>query len=343
MLEQEFFQHLTDGVVIMDKRRIIQEMNPAAVRLTGWNIGEKTPYCTFCQKRDIKAGEQRCLLMSDNPPPYFESEMPTMYGETIPVSFSTTDLSGAPDEEGKTVLMLRDLSQKKKEEEIHMAKLLARQTIEAQEAERKRIALELHDGVGQSLFSVSMALQVLARQADSGTASLIASTLPVLQDAMQEVKRLSADLRPPALDMLGLNAALTSLIRRMEQHFPLSIVLHSNLDAGIRFTPQLELNVYRIIQEALHNIARHAHSPEAVVDMIHKPEEDLLTVTVSDHGKGFDSQAIQQTGGGLGLRHMAERTRLLDGSIRIISAPGNGTTIHISIPCSNRGVPCAYD
>lgn len=335
MLEQEFFQHLTDGVVIMDKQRIIQEMNPAAVRLTGWNIGERAPYCIFCQKRVIQEGEQRCLLMGHNPPPYFESEMPTMYGETIPVSFSTTYLSGAPDEEGKTVLMLRDLSQKKKEDEIRMAKLLARQTIEAQEAERKRIALELHDGVGQSLFSVSMALQVLARQTDPSTAAFITDTLPVLQDAMQEVKRLSADLRPPALDMLGLNAALTSLIRRIEQHFPLAVTLHSNVDADTRFTPQLELNVYRIIQEALHNIAKHAHSPQAIVEVIHDRKKNRLTVTITDQGTGFDTEAVHH-GGGLGLRHMTERTRLLDGTIRISSIPGRGTTIQISIPCTNK-------
>ena len=160
MFDKDLFQYLTDGLVIMDSNRIIKQMNPAAHQLTGSQIGGKVPHCTFCQGREVKPGEERCILAGKEPVSYFESEMP-IYGENLPVAFSTTFLPSKNKKEQQMVLMIRDISKKKREEEAKMAKLMTRQTIDAQEFERKRLVQELHDGIGQSLYSVSMGLNSL--------------------------------------------------------------------------------------------------------------------------------------------------------------------------------------
>ncbi|WP_027417324.1 PAS domain-containing sensor histidine kinase [Aneurinibacillus terranovensis] len=333
MFTRELFHYLTDGVVIMDRDRIIQQMNPAARKLTGWQIGEKVPYCTFCQKRELMPGEERCLLAEKEPVPYFESEMP-VYGENLPVAFSTTYLPGKNDMEKQMVLMIRDISKKKKEEEARMAKLITRQTIEAQEAEKKRMAQELHDGVGQSLYSVSMGLHRLVRQIDEEEAkNTVAELQTILNDTMSEVKRLSANLRPDTLDMLGLGAAISSLIHSMERHFPIKITLKSVLRTEHRMAPHIELNIYRIIQEILNNIVKHSNSPTAYVSVDFANRHDLV-ISIRDEGIGFN---VNEVHSGLGLKHVKERTVFLDGHLEINSAPGEGSSFHLYIPGAWKG------
>ncbi|ERI05905.1 PAS domain-containing sensor histidine kinase [Aneurinibacillus aneurinilyticus] len=332
MLEHMLFQALSDGVLIMDRNRIIQEINPAATRMTGWETGHKVPYCLFCQYREVEHDEERCLLMGKNAPSYFESEMPTLYGESIPVSFSTTYLPAEDGTVEHTLLMLRDISQKKQEEEARMAKLLARQTIEAQEAERKRLAQELHDGIGQSLYSISMALGLLRQIVPESGTQLFATASATLADTMREVKQLSVTLRPPALDILGLKAALVSLIRQMEQHFSLKITMRYKLPLGLRMSSSMELHIYRIVQEILSNAAKHAKSPVLFLSLRPLSNRFGLRLTIRDKGKGFDPIHVYRHSTGLGLKHLAERTKLLQGSMHISSAPGRGTVLRFVIP-----------
>ncbi|MED4728823.1 PAS domain-containing sensor histidine kinase [Aneurinibacillus migulanus] len=326
------FQALSDGVLIMDRNRIIQEINPAATRMTGWKTGQKVPYCLFCQHREVVHGEERCLLMGKNAPSYFESEMPTLHGENIPVSFSTTYLPTEDETIEHTVLMLRDISQKKQEEEMRMAKLLARQTIEAQEAERKRLAQELHDGIGQSLYSISMALGLLRQTVPESDAQLFTIASSTLADTMKEVKQLSVALRPPALDILGLKAALASLIRQVEQHFSLKITICYNLPSSLRIPSSIELHIYRIVQEALSNAAKHAKSPVVFISLCSLSDHSGFHIIIRDKGKGFDPIHVHRHSTGLGLKHLAERTELLEGSMHIDSAPGCGTVLRFVIP-----------
>lgn len=333
MFDKDLFRYLTDGLVIMDSNRVIHHMNPAAHRLTGWNIGEKVPHCTFCQNREVPPGEDRCILSGQEPVPYFESEMPTKYGENLPVAFSTTFLPGKEENDRQMVLMIRDISKKKREEEAKMAKLMARQTIEAQETERKRLAQELHDGIGQSLYSVSIGLNsLLYNVQDPQNRSALSDLLHILHDTMNEVKRLSADLRPSALDMLGLGAALSSFISRVQRHSSIAIYFDSSLNKGDRFSPNMELNLYRIIQEGLNNIIKHSESKVAHISIRKIDNEKRLEILIADEGKGFSPKEINLISQGLGLKHIKERVYLLDGTLQLDSAPGKGTRIHITIP-----------
>jgi len=332
MFDFDLFQHLTDGLVIMDKERTILHMNPSAHRLTGWQIGGKVPHCTFCQKRDIQPGEERCILAERGPVSYFESEMPTVYGENLPVTLSTTFLPGNHENDRKMVLMIRDISKKKQEEEAKMAKLLARQTIEAQETERKRLVQELHDGIGQSLYSISIGLNnLLYNTENQHLRSSLSDLLHVLNDTINEVKRLSADLRPTSLDMLGLQAALSSLVSRIERHSSIKIDFQSVLHHYNRFPPHVELNIYRIIQEGLNNIVKHSESPTAFISIQWTNHEKGLFIIIEDYGKGFNKKE-KGNDSGLGLKHIQERINLLDGHFEIESEPGKGTKLLITIP-----------
>lgn len=332
MFDFDLFQHLTDGLVIMDSERTILQMNPSAHRLTGWKIGEKVPHCTFCQKRMVKPGEERCILAGKEPVPYFESEMPTVYGENLPVAFSTTFLPGNNERDRQMVLMIRDISKKKREEEAKMAKLLARQTIEAQETERKRLVQELHDGIGQSLYSISIGLNgLLYSTGDEHLRNTLSDLLHVLNDTMNEVKRLSADLRPTSLDMLGLEAALSSLISRIERHSLITIEYQSDLHHNDRFSPNVELNLYRIIQECLNNIVKHSGSKKAAVSIQWIKNGKGLKIIIEDEGRGFHLEHAGKSTG-LGLKHIQERVYLLDGTCEIHSHIGKGTSILITIP-----------
>ncbi|MFT9847404.1 PAS domain-containing sensor histidine kinase [Aneurinibacillus sp. REN35] len=337
MLEHTLFQTLTDGVLIMDAKRKILEMNPAASKMTGWTIGQTVPYCVYCQKRKLVPGEERCLMTGKNAPTYFESDMPTLQGETIPVSFSTAHLPSENDTDRQIVLMLRDLSQKRKEEELQMAKLMARQTIEAQEAERKRLAQELHDGIGQSLYSISMALGLLRQDIGEHKVDLLDNITATLQTTMKEVKRLSVALRPPALDILGLKAALLSLARQVEMHFPLTVTIHYHLPAELHLSSSTELNIYRILQETLSNAAKHAGAATVSIYLEQMNATDDLRLTVCDDGIGFDLSHVHKQSEGLGLRHIAERARLLEGRVDIHTAPQSGTTVQVTIPYAERG------
>lgn len=332
MFDFDLFQHLTDGLVIMDSQRTILQMNPSAHRLTGWQVGEKVPHCTFCQKRVLQPGEERCILAGKEPVSYFESEMPTVYGENLPVAFSTTFLPGNNERDRQMVLMIRDISKKKKEEEAKMAKLMARQTIEAQETERKRLVQELHDGIGQSLYSISIGLNgLLYSTLDQHLHTTLSDLLHVLNDTMNEVKRLSSDLRPTSLDMLGLDAALSSLISRIERHSQVTIDYHSVLHYNDRFSPNIELNLYRIIQEGLNNILKHSESQQASISIQWLNNGKGLKIIIEDRGKGFYlDKASKSTG--LGLKHIQERVYLLDGTLEINSLIGKGTTLLITIP-----------
>lgn len=333
MVDKELFQYLTDGLVIMDTNRTILQMNPAAHQLTGWKVGEKVPHCTFCQSREVNPGEERCILAGKEPVSYFESEMPTEYGENLPVAFSTTFLPGKNNKEQQMVLMIRDISKKKREEEAKMAKLMTRQTIEAQESERKRLVQELHDGIGQSLYSVSMGLNsLLYSSSDKKTKQIVSDLLIILNDTMQEVRRLSTDLRPTALDMLGLGASLSSLISRIQQHSSISIDFESVLNTTDRFSPHIELNLYRIIQEALNNIVKHSECQTAMVSIEWSDKREGLDILIKDDGKGFNTKEVKKNSQRLGLKHIQERVYLLDGKVDIQSAPDKGTSLHIVIP-----------
>ncbi len=211
------------------------------------------------------------------------------------------------------------------------------QRLAAAEAERTRWARELHDETLQSLGNLRLMLAA-ARRNGKPEAMLRANTQAIsqLESDIANLRALIADLRPAALDRLGIEAAINALadrLRRTGLELDVSLDLaYEHGRASERLTPELETALYRIIQEALGNAIKHGHARRAVVEVIE--DGRMVCVTVRDDGEGFDP--AKQTGG-FGLLGIRERAELHDGSVSVDSAPGQGATITANLPVARRG------
>ena len=327
---KEIYEHIQDGIIVMTAAREIVMMNPAASRLTGWAVGERVPYCTYCMEREKQTGEQTCYLIANSEVPSFLSQMPTYHGKNIDVEMSTAAIYPNSDTgETEYLLVLRDQELLKKAQEVDITKKMMRALIDAKESEHKRLAQELHDGVGQSLFTVSVALQAVNSfvQHNDKLSDYITEVQAELQRAMEDVKAYSHQLRPHSLDQLGLVPTIQMMLDHLAKNMPhVSFMLHApNIT---RFEAVIEINVYRVIQEALHNVLKYANAAHVNVTMTQ--DEDYLYVTIRDDGVGFNRKDI--TSEGLGLKHMEERIAFIHGTCSIQSAVGSGTTIQLQVP-----------
>jgi signal transduction histidine kinase len=196
------------------------------------------------------------------------------------------------------------------------------QSVEAAEQERRRWARELHDETLQSLGAVRLMLSGALRSGEAGEA--VEHAVDELQNTIEDLRGLITELRPAALDELGLGPALESLVERVAVSSDVDVELTVELgeEAGARLAPELESAAYRIVQEALNNAIRHSGATHIAVEVAVEAGE--LSVVVRDDGQGFDPD---QSGNGFGLLGMRERVDLVSGELTVDSAPGEGTAI----------------
>ncbi|MCC6790305.1 MAG: HAMP domain-containing protein [Thermomicrobiales bacterium] len=216
---------------------------------------------------------------------------------------------------------------------------LASQVIRAQEDERRRIARELHDDTAQVLFAQLLRLSALKASDDVAVQELAGSLEEMTSEALESVRRLALELRPPALDDLGLLAALGDLAQRFSDQLAIPVDYQARGDRG-RLNPDIELVLYRVAQEALTNVAKHASAAAAWVDL-DRSETDV-TLSIRDNGVGFDEANVvgsDDLGLGLGLFGMEERVSLVGGRFDIWSQPGKGTEVFAYIPLSAHPSP----
>ncbi|WP_016881255.1 MULTISPECIES: histidine kinase [unclassified Rhodococcus (in: high G+C Gram-positive bacteria)] len=193
----------------------------------------------------------------------------------------------------------------------------------AQEAERARIARELHDEIGQSLTVALLALKRAVDKAPSGLRGDLHHAQNAVRGSLDEVSGIARRLRPDVLEDLGLHSALNALCSEFTQATGVDVVKH--LDAHLaRLDPNIELVCYRVAQEALTNVARHAGADKVRVDL-HATDEHL-TLRIADDGKGGVLTA------GAGITGMRERALLVDATLTIDSSPGEGTQIRLIVP-----------
>jgi signal transduction histidine kinase len=218
---------------------------------------------------------------------------------------------------------------------------LSHRLIEVQEAERRRIAGELHDEIGQALTIVKMNLQAAQRLAGSTeTDTHFGESVAIVERALEQVRNLSLDLRPSLLDDLGFVAALRWYVARQARLA--GFVLHFSVDdLGGRLAPALETTCFRVAQEALTNIVRHAEAREVWVGLAC---DDELCLTIRDDGVGFDVSAAHTRaahGESFGLLGMRERVGIVGGRLTISSSPGQGTLVYACFP--QQMLPAARD
>jgi signal transduction histidine kinase len=209
---------------------------------------------------------------------------------------------------------------------------LSAQLVTAQEQERRHIARELHDEIGQALTAIKVELACAQRSIEGGQGSalVLQAARTITDGALHQVKDLSYLLHPAALDEFGLVSAVDEHIKSFGRRHGIAVELsHSSMSS--RLAPGTEAAAYRIIQEALNNVARHANATEAKVYLARQPE--ALRVVIEDNGIGFDASAPRSADRrGLGLIGMRERASYLDGTVVIDSACGRGTRIVVELP-----------
>jgi signal transduction histidine kinase len=202
--------------------------------------------------------------------------------------------------------------------------------VSAQEQERRRLARELHDETGQALTSILLGLRTVEEaQGESAMHSAVAEVRELVRATLQDVRQLAVELRPKALDDFGLVAALERLAESFAEQTGISVAFESMLPSG-RLAPEVETALYRIVQESLTNIVKHARADS--VSIVLGRKADSVSVVVEDDGVGFDPDRAREDG--LGLIGMRERVSLLGGRLAVESRPGAGTTFVAEVPVS---------
>jgi signal transduction histidine kinase len=213
------------------------------------------------------------------------------------------------------------------------ARRLVGQLVTAQEDERRRISRDLHDQLGQQLTALRLKLAALKEACgDEELCAQVEAVQKLAERVDSEVDFLAWELRPTALDDLGLTAALANFVQEWSKHYQIPAEVHvEGFGSGaLRLPPQAETCLYRITQEALNNIAKYAQAARVAVLLERRDSQAVLVV--EDDGVGFDPEESMAGARGLGLVGMRERAALIGGSLEIESASGQGTTIYARVP-----------
>jgi PAS domain S-box-containing protein len=338
-LLEKTINSLHAAVIIVDAHRTtIQECNPAAT-------------CMFGHSREEMIGQSPALLHLDEAMreefrwhlesavkekgllSEFEFKMKRKDGTSFPAEHTLVPIRNEADQIVTWVGVVRDITEQKRIEED--LRQLSGRIIEAQEAERQRVARELHDSVNQVIASAKMRLRKLEACVALNPAAreLFARCDELLVQALEENRRIAHDLRPTDLDELGLADACRSFCRQFQARTSL-VVKTCFARSAQRCPPVTELNLFRIVQEALNNVEKHARARTIRVQIAFQRRG--LMLRIQDDGRGFDpaaSKAAKRRGEGIGLTNMRERAAILGGTCEVESVPNQGTTITVRAPC----------
>ena len=227
-------------------------------------------------------------------------------------------------------------SQQELQESREELRSLAGQLLTAQEEERRRIARDLHDDVNQRLAMLAMDLRRIERKQigdETATMHMISSITERLTRVSDDVRQLAYRFHPSILDDLGLVKAVRRLVDDFSDSTGL-VAMYVHRDPVAPVPTNIATCVYRIAQETLTNVARHAHASEVEVELI--CDEGMITLSVRDNGVGFDLARASQERGRLGLLSMKERVRLVGGTLDVIAAQGSGTHVEVHVPLAVR-------
>ncbi|MFF2532849.1 ATP-binding protein [Brevibacillus sp. NPDC058079] len=338
-LMQSIFANASDAILVIDHEGRIVKANAALEQMTGWTEEElirDKHICELCLGMATCMEETSCTdcFFKRVQMPSFEMRLRTKSGVDYPVAASSARL--ADESQGKLVMIMRDMSAQQRVEKERYQYKLTNFAIQAQEEERKRIARELHDGVGQALYSILVGLNVVRqRELSELVMQHVTELVNMTSKAMEEVKRMALELRPSALDDLGLLPALRSLMKRVEKTFHIQVELHVQGEKR-RYSAAMETALYRIVQEAMTNTAKYAKASH--LGIMFENREKEIVVTIVDDGVGFEVEKTLNIGKGLGVFGMKERAQLLGGTVDIRSAPEEGTTVIVRIPVPKEGV-----
>lgn len=342
----DLYQLAPVGYCTLDAQGLIRQANLAAASMLGQPPAAllDQPLTAFILSQDQDSYYlYRRRAGSAGHAPSCELRMKRSDGTLLWVQLAITlarNAQGGPE----LRVVMSDVTQHKQvesalRESVQQSRRLSRRVIEAQETERRRIAMELHDELGQALTAIKINLQVGERFQGQTPVELSAENVRIVDEALVQMRRLAYALRPSMLDDLGLAAALRSMAQQTAQRSGLTIRCEPDL-AVQRLAPEVEIAVFRIAQEALTNIVRHAQARQ--VQMTLRREGGMLVLSVQDDGCGFaleDVRARAATGGSLGVLGMEERAALIGAELQITSAVGQGSRLCLRYPLQTPGEP----
>ncbi len=329
------FEASPDAMLVVDSGGMIRDLNRQAVALFGWSReeieGSAVESLVPAASRDLHRSHRRRYAEAPRPRPMgrgLELEALRKDGTTVPVeiSLAPSDLAAGP---GHVICAVRDISAWRR------MRRLSSMMIAAAENERKHLSHELHDEFLQTLVALKIRVKLLADERDDGERERARERIAgEIGDAIGGVKRMIRGLLPPALDHQGLASALHSMFRDIEDVYGFKIdarlePVDGELDAVAALT------LYRIVQEAVNNAARHSGASRAVVTLV--PANRRVSATIRDEGRGFawtEAKALDGDGH-IGLTGMRERAALVGGAVAVRSAPGKGTIIRASVPANS--------
>jgi PAS domain S-box-containing protein len=317
-----------DAIVTKTLDGVIRSWNRGAERLFGYTAGEAIGEQIFLIVPPDRVAEERDVLSRlgrGERIDHFETIRQAKDGRRIPISLT---VSPVRDDRGNLIgasKVARDISDRLERERVH---LLTRLVV-AQDDERRRMARELHDELGQQMTALRLTLETLkAAVIDRGD---LHAQIEMLQEMARQLDQDVAfrvrGLRSTVLETRGLVAALREYVGNWSQHFSVPLRLHTNVSED-RLPPDIEGTMYRVVQEALNNVLKHARA--AHVDIALERHANHVSLIIEDDGVGFDpsNAAI----GGVGLVGMRERAALIGADLQIESTAGCGTTVFVRVP-----------
>ncbi len=335
------------GYVTLDRYGIIRQMNSVCAGLLGLNqieaIGQ--PFNAMVVRSDLPAFNAHLRHAAAHDASFTtELQLKRRSGDAWYAQLITVPMFDAERHAPAFWTVIADITDRKRAErererlleEVRAGreqlKTLSAQLIEAHEAERRRLALELHDEIGQALTGLKLMLNLSLRLPPEAAKERLSEAQVVIDQLITLEEELSLELRPSMLDNLGLLPTLLWHFDRFTRQTNIQVQFkHSRLDRR-RFGPAVETAAFRIVQEAMTNVARYAGVEQVSVTM--HASDQMLYMTIQDHGVGFDLAPALAGNGAVGLSGMRERAFLLGGQLSVESAPGKGTTITAELPCS---------
>ncbi len=331
---KHLFSQLTDAVVLVDSQGFITDCNSAACQLTGYSTDEllkPLKLSELCQGMATSHEFTACrnCFATMESTPAFSWRLRDKNGQILCLSASATRL--ITEIGNSLVVVFRDVTKYQEQEEEYFQRKITRYMMQAQELERKRVSRDLHDGVGQTIYSLIVGLNTLEHAGGilANQQPQFAMTKELAGQALHEVQHIAVDLRPCSLDDWGLTAALRSFAKQFEQTY--GIVTELSIKAAEkRYDPAIETALYRIAQEAMLNAAKYANVDQLFLEF--QDASEVLKLIIQDDGRGFSLENVTIQGTGLGLYSMQERAELVGGRFVLKTELGKGTTIQVTIP-----------
>jgi len=330
-----------DGIVILHREKLVY-VNPCFAKLTGYQVheleGRSAAIIIPPELQPSLRERYKRRLKGENELTIYESQLMHREGRRIDVEFNIGVIRYLGEPANLTIV--RDITERKRieKERIQAEKrlrYLSSRLLKSQESERKRLSNELHDELGQSLALLKHMLRSANKSSPGprpSPATSIDESIVFVDHIIENLRRISKDLSPTILEDLGLTAALQWALDNFSRKNAIETFIRMG-DIDNLYSAEVNVNIYRIIQESLSNIGKHARAEH--VSVTARRKKGSVSFTIEDDGRGFELGQVKIDNfarSGMGLDIMTERARMIGASIEIESAPGKGTRIRLHIP-----------